>query len=550
MISGAHSLNKILFCAFLTICTTPLTSFAKSNCDSHRMAPRAVSADQLKNAESFLWEVTAPGGGRSYLMGVTHGVPRREVEYWDVLRLLVREARVYMPEIPLDVSSLNGFGSLAPGTKPIYKSLDLSYRARLEAALGKNGQNSDTVKSMKTWALYSAIGQYVTRDFIGLDQILYSTAANIKIPIQNLESIAELERHFDVGFQPAFHMDVLKDVLCNIDAVRDQAVEVVRSFTARDPKSLVTSAMKLESVGNSRSQDFNRKLLQDRNRIFVAKLIPELRRGGVVSVFGALHLFGNGGVIEELRKAGFTLEPISVDAARQHLSVSSTDAKFELPENIRIFGANDSDQSSGVPDIIALDISSGHFSRALTDIKKELLGAANRESFSIDIYFEKFDFESSFLEINEYRKHDLYLGLIGWPKSLFENAKKSFYGWTYHPRSTAGRGVIQLAPQAFANELTINPTSGIKELRTGSGYAALAHELTHVLLYKTHPELDEKYHHCMFFTESGYLDRVLEKFVTHGLMYEGTRAVTLHQHRRFYQTSECEDLPPLKPAAK
>lgn len=222
-------------------------------------------------------------------------------------------------------------------------------------------------------------------------------------------------------------------------------------------------------------------------------------------------------------------------------------ATISVSEGFRFFAVNVPNQASSLPQIISRDISSGQLGRVLVSLKQELLHGPAHKDFTIDIYFENFDLHSAFPEIRAFRENDIYEGKIGWPESLYKNAKRSFYGWTFHPRATPGRAVIQLAPRAFENELTVNPRSGLKDLRTGSGYQTLAHELAHAILYKTHPELDEKYHHCMFFVENGYFDRVLQMMVSEGLMFEGTRTTALFQHRRFYMNESCGQVEELKP---
>ncbi len=113
-----------------------------------------------------------------------------------------------------------------------------------------------------------------------------------------------------------------------------------------------------------------------------------------------------------------------------------------------------------------------------------------------------------------------------------------------------GRSVIQMSPRSFDNELTVDPRTGVKDLRTGSGYQTLAHELAHAVLYRTHPELDEKYHHCMFHLEDGFFDRILQMMVSEGLIYEGTRSTSMHMHRRFYVNETCTETPEVRPSSQ
>ena len=70
--------------------------------------------------------------------------------------------------------------------------------------------------------------------------------------------------------------------------------------------SVVSSA---RTLGMARSREIMAELsatvLERRNRAWMATLVPELEKGGVFAAFGAMHLVGAAGVIEQLREAGF-----------------------------------------------------------------------------------------------------------------------------------------------------------------------------------------------------------------------------------------------------
>jgi uncharacterized protein YbaP (TraB family) len=65
------------------------------------------------------------------------------------------------------------------------------------------------------------------------------------------------------------------------------------------------------NIGMARSRDImavmGASLLDARNRAWMEMLAPQLARGGVFAVFGAMHLVGDAGVIELLRAQGFTV---------------------------------------------------------------------------------------------------------------------------------------------------------------------------------------------------------------------------------------------------
>jgi uncharacterized protein YbaP (TraB family) len=56
---------------------------------------------------------------------------------------------------------------------------------------------------------------------------------------------------------------------------------------------------------------FEQRIILDRNKIMAERAAPILATGNVFMAVGALHLPGEGGVIELLRKQGFTVTAVN-----------------------------------------------------------------------------------------------------------------------------------------------------------------------------------------------------------------------------------------------
>lgn len=104
------------------------------------------------------------------------------------------------------------------------------------------------------------------------------------------------------------------------------------------------------------SKDYNQYMLYDRNWNMVVALDSVLEKGTVLVGIGAAHLPGEDGVIDMLRKEGFTVTPISGEltqtgidlkenfenkfAEREHKDYTSADGfiSLELPDKLHEFG--------------------------------------------------------------------------------------------------------------------------------------------------------------------------------------------------------------------
>jgi hypothetical protein len=66
-------------------------------------------------------------------------------------------------------------------------------------------------------------------------------------------------------------------------------------------------------VSNDEFKDISNTLIDERNKNWVIKLKPILQKGAAFIGVGAGHLGGQMGLIQLLRKEGYTVSPISMD---------------------------------------------------------------------------------------------------------------------------------------------------------------------------------------------------------------------------------------------
>jgi len=57
-------------------------------------------------------------------------------------------------------------------------------------------------------------------------------------------------------------------------------------------------------------KEFMEKLLNERNKIMVERMIPEIKNKSTFVAVGAAHLFGDDGIVKMLQDRGYTVEPI------------------------------------------------------------------------------------------------------------------------------------------------------------------------------------------------------------------------------------------------
>lgn len=142
----------------------------------------------------------------------------------------------------------------------------------------------------------------------GIDKYFLTKAAGKKI-ILELESI-DYQINLLAGLpdneQEHFLIYAIKD-LQSLIAQMDMVMEAWRSGNAGE----ISSIMERSIAADKRLQAIHEKIMTDRNRNMTQKIISCLSaQGTVFVVVGAGHLVGDLGIVELLRKQGYTVEQL------------------------------------------------------------------------------------------------------------------------------------------------------------------------------------------------------------------------------------------------
>ncbi len=124
------------------------------------------------------------------------------------------------------------------------------------------------------------------KEIVGLETMKEQTESVAVVDLkEQAKMLLELVQNFD---SPEYNIDKMLDIYYtqSLDALQEYAIKF------EYPDELMTS------------------LLDGRNKKFVERLIPHLRKGKVFCMVGALHLPGKNGMLEMLRANGFVVEPV------------------------------------------------------------------------------------------------------------------------------------------------------------------------------------------------------------------------------------------------
>jgi uncharacterized protein len=246
----------------------------------------------------MLWEVQG-AGGPSYLFGTIHAGFHADKELpawvWDKLD----SSDTFIMELDpssIPIVELAKLGQLPEGT-----SLDQMLGAKDFEALARLLDTSgESLKRLQPWAALLLVTQRLYPTPMPLDLALRDRAV---AKGKNLVYLEDWKLQADI----IALMDVedLRELLDEKGRGRVQLDGLVTAYRDGDFEKL--SAIGLDPADIEKNPARHARLLDDRNRDWVGKLVPHLERGRAFVAVGALHFAGERGLIELLRERGYIL---------------------------------------------------------------------------------------------------------------------------------------------------------------------------------------------------------------------------------------------------
>jgi uncharacterized protein YbaP (TraB family) len=246
----------------------------------------------------FLWEVQG-ASGPSYLFGTIHAGFHADKELpawvWDKLEA----SDTFIME--LDPTTISVVELARIGQLPEGKSLDQMLGEKDFAALVDLLETSAaSVKRLQPWSAIMLVVQRLYPTPIPLDLALRNRAA---AKGKNLVYLEDFKLQAEVI--QMLGVDDLREMIHPGGPGRVQLEKLVDAYRAGDFETL--SAIGLDPQEIARNPARHARLLDDRNRDWIGKLLPHLERGRAFVAVGALHFAGEQGLVELLRERGVIL---------------------------------------------------------------------------------------------------------------------------------------------------------------------------------------------------------------------------------------------------
>lgn len=265
--------------------------------------------------QSLFWEVTGNGLEKSsYLYGTMHVGDDRVYQFGDPVKNSFKNADFVALELNMDSIDQAALisGLLMEGDYTVKSLLGEEKYAFVDRfftdSLGSSLTMMNKMQPMYLASMVSA--RHLQNENDALDLYFHKEAKKNNIPVVGLEQMGEQINAFKSIPYPE-QADMLYDAVKNEYEPSDTTAGtdiMVSYYVKGDVEGLYEYTIQNSEFSDSTAAVFNEAFLVKRNQNMVTRVIPKMKEGSVFMAVGAAHLGGPTGVIELLRKEGYTVK--------------------------------------------------------------------------------------------------------------------------------------------------------------------------------------------------------------------------------------------------
>jgi len=286
-----------------------------------------TEAAAVPNGKGLLWKLEKPGEEPSYLFGTMHmtdtrvtTLPAAAQKAYDGAGTIVIETTDALDKAKMMAAMASETGLMMFTDNTTLSSL-LSPQdaAALDKGLDARGIPPATVAKMKPWILSAMMALpacEVARQSAGepvLDVKLASDAKTSGKDVEGLETAVDQLRAM-ASLPLEFHMKSLVETMKLGDKVNDVNETMIVLYQRGEVGMfwpLFRAVLPETADDKAGYAAFEQTMITSRNKVMAAHAGPILSKGNVFMAVGAMHLPGPEGLVEDFRKAGYTVTAVN-----------------------------------------------------------------------------------------------------------------------------------------------------------------------------------------------------------------------------------------------
>ena len=274
-----------------------------------RSPQQSVAASQ----NTLLWQISGNGLRQpSYMFGTMHILCADEVKLGDSLKNIIRDVDKIYFEVDMDdmmeMMSVLSYVKMSNNQK-LSDLLTPEEYARLKDYFAKHPGSLPLpmIETFKPFFISSIIEEQrmTCANKKGMEQLIMTEAGQYKKDIKGLETMKFQASVFDsIPYKEQARELVAS--LDSLDANSRQTRELIDVYKKQDLAKIEALAGK-EDAGMEKYMDL---LLYNRNKDWLTKISGITSSGSYLFAVGAAHLVGERGVLNLLRKQGYSVTPV------------------------------------------------------------------------------------------------------------------------------------------------------------------------------------------------------------------------------------------------
>lgn len=287
-----------------------------------------AEADGILNGKGTFWRIEKDGIAPSYLLGTMHVTDPRVLKMPNGAQEAFASASTVVVESDEILDDKKAAAaifakpelSMFLDGKSITDSLSPEDKQRLEDGLKQRGIPLASVLKMKPWILASFVAlpacefKRKAQGASFLDKKIAEDGVAAGKPIKGLETLIEqIQAMADLPMD--FHMKALVETLSLGDRMQDIMWTMTDLYLQENIGAIMPMITAATPQPTGADKDgyasFEKRIITDRNHVMAERAAPILQQGSVFMAVGALHLPDDEGVIELLRKLGYTLTRVN-----------------------------------------------------------------------------------------------------------------------------------------------------------------------------------------------------------------------------------------------
>jgi len=279
------------------------------------------TANEIASVDRALfWSLQKDGKPAGYLLGTIHSEDPRVLDFSADFLGKLRETSIFAMELVPDMAMLASLTEYMqnPAGTTLESLLGADRYALLLSTLSIYKVPTESINRMKPWAAMMTLSTKPPETGFFMDLSISLRASGNGLTTIGLETL-EQQLSFLQEMPLEMQLELLDQAIEEFGQVKQAHDEMVDVYLKNDLQELqALSDEQLTGVSVEAGEYFMEAGIRARNLRMVESLWPYLETSRVFVAVGALHLPGDDGLINLLRRKGYELKPLAMPFTGDH----------------------------------------------------------------------------------------------------------------------------------------------------------------------------------------------------------------------------------------